>query len=54
VEPASSFIEDFRGKHLVIINRDPTPADERADLVIREDVAVVFEALMSADKEPGI
>lgn len=54
VEPASSFIEDFRGKHLIVINRDPTPADERADLVIREDVAVVFEALMSADKEPGI
>jgi len=42
VEPAASFIEDFRGKHLVVINREPTPADEKAELVIREDVAAVF------------
>ena len=45
VEPAASFTEDFRGKHLVIINREPTPADERADLVIRGDVAAVFASL---------
>ena len=30
VEPAASFTEDFRGKNLVIINREPTPADSRA------------------------
>ena len=51
VEPASSFIEDFRGKHLVVINRDPTPADKQAELVIREDVAAVFETRAEADKE---
>lgn len=45
VEPAASFTEDFRGKNLVVINRTPTPADERATLVIRDDVAKVFEAL---------
>ena len=51
VEPAASFIEDFRGKHLVVINRDATPADEHAELVIREDVAEVFAALAEAEKE---
>ena len=44
VEPAASFVEDFRGKHLVVINREPTPADDRAELVIRGDVAEVFES----------
>ena len=45
VEPAASFVEDFRGKNLVIINRDPTPADEKATLLIRSDVVSVFEKL---------
>ena len=45
VEPAASFVEDFRGKNLVIINRDPTPADEKATLLIRFDVVSVFEKL---------
>ncbi len=42
VEPAASFIGDFRGKHLIVINREETPADQRAELVIHEDVAEVF------------
>ena len=46
VEPAASFIGDFRGKHLVVINRDPTEADERAELVLRADVAEVFGQMM--------
>ncbi len=45
VEPAASFLESFRGKHLVVINREPTPADDRADLVLREEVAAVFSRL---------
>ena len=45
VEPAASFLEDFRGKHLVVINQEPTPADERAELLLREDVAEVFRLL---------
>ena len=45
VEPAASFIEDFSGKNLVAINRSPTPADERATLLIRGDVAEVFAML---------
>ena len=39
VEPAASFLQDFDGKHLVVINREPTPADSRASLVIRGSVA---------------
>lgn len=49
VEPAASFLEDFRGKHLVVINREPTPADQRASLVIYDDVNRVFEELL----QPG-
>ncbi len=49
VEPAASFLEDFRGRHLIVINREATPADERAELLLREDVAEVFDRLL---KEP--
>ena len=45
VEPAASFLDSFQGKHLVVINREPTPADGRADLLIRADVAEVFGSL---------
>ena len=45
VEPAASFIEEFHGKHLIVINREPTSADERAELLIRDDVAEVFSKL---------
>lgn len=49
VEPAASFIDDFSGRHLIVINQEPTPADERANLLLREDVAEVFQALMDAE-----
>lgn len=45
VEPAASYIDYFSGKNLIVINREPTPADEKATLVIRGDVEKVFEAL---------
>ena len=45
VEPAASYIDHFTGRNLVVINREPTPADERADLVIRGDVAEIFAEL---------
>ena len=45
VEPAASFIDDFRGKNLVVINLEETSADEKASLVIHEDVTKVFEKL---------
>ncbi len=45
VYPASSFIQFFKGKHLVIINKDTTPLDNLADLIINEDIKKVFEYL---------
>ena len=45
VEPAASLINDFSGRDLVVINREATSADERATLVIREDLEKVFSAL---------
>ena len=44
VEPAASFITHFRGKNLVVINREPVPV-ENATLVIRGDVAEVMGQL---------
>ena len=45
VEPAASLINDFSGRSLVVINRESTPADERASLLIRADVEEVFRKL---------
>ena len=45
VEPAASFIGHFRGKHLAVLNRDPVPGEERAELVIRGDVAEILDRI---------
>ena len=45
VEPAASFLEDFRGKHLIVINQEATLADEHAEILIRRNVTEVFEQL---------
>jgi len=45
VEPAASLIDEFNGKNLVVINKETTPADERATLLIRADVEEVFRQL---------
>ena len=45
VEPAASYLDYFRGGTLVVINDEPTPADDRADLVLRGDVARIMGAL---------
>ena len=45
VEPAASMIGHFRGKHLVILNREPIPAEEQATLVIHGDVAEIMDRL---------
>ena len=45
VEPAASFISHFRGKNLVVLNRDPIPAEEQATLVIHGDVAEIMEQI---------
>lgn len=45
VYPAAGLVQYFRGSHLVLINRDATPVDEMADIVIREPVGEVFSRL---------
>ncbi len=45
VYPAAGFIRYFRGKHLVLINRDPTPMDASCDLVLHEKVGEVLSRL---------
>ena len=48
VYPAASFIEYFRGNHLVVINREETRRDSAADLVFHESIGEVMTALITA------
>ena len=42
VYPAAGLIDDFNGKELIIINKQATSADRKADLVIKEKVGEVL------------
>ena len=45
VYPAAGLLRYFRGKHLVLINRDETPYDDEADLVLHDSLGDVFKEL---------
>lgn len=45
VYPAAGFVRYFSGKYLVLINRDATPLDKSADLVIHEKVGEVLSKI---------
>lgn len=45
VYPAASLIQYYQGKRLVLINRDETPYDSRANLVIHDSLGKVFSQL---------
>ena len=45
VQPAASLINYFQGKNLVLINKDSTPYDYRANLVINESLGKVFSKI---------
>lgn len=45
VYPAAGFIDYFRGKHLVVINKSATPRDEQADLCIQKPIGEVLEGI---------
>ena len=45
VWPAAGMIRYYRGKRLVLINRDETPFDREADLVLHEKLGEVFREL---------
>jgi NAD-dependent deacetylase len=45
VYPAAGLINYYRGERLVLINRDSTPFDSRADLVLHKSLGDVFSQL---------
>ena len=45
VYPAAGMIAYYRGSRMVLINRDHTPYDNEADLVIHDSLGKVFSAL---------
>ena len=45
VWPAAGMIRYYRGSRLVLINRDATPYDDEADLVLHESLGEVFRQL---------
>ena len=45
VYPAAGLVDYYRGDRLVLINRDVTPYDDRADLVFHESLGNIFSEL---------
>ena len=45
VYPAAGMVRYFSGSNLVLINRDPTPMDSAADLVLHDKVGEVLGQL---------
>lgn len=48
VSPAAGLIDYFHGKHLVLINKSSTPADNKADLVIHDSIDRVMQEAVEA------
>lgn len=46
VYPAAGFIRYFSGRHVVIINRDATQADNMAELCIRDNIGEVMQKII--------
>ena len=46
VQPAADFVSEFKGDNLVIINRDPTPYDYAAKLVIHDDMTKIIKEII--------
>ncbi len=51
VYPAAGLLYEFRGKNLILINRDETPADSMATMVIHDRVGEVLGALEATPLE---
>ncbi|HCW7745190.1 TPA: NAD-dependent protein deacylase [Staphylococcus aureus] len=47
VQPAAGLISNFKGDNLIIINKDRTPYDSDATLVIHDDMVSVVKTLMT-------
>ena len=53
VYPAAGLINYYRGKRLVLINKDATPRDSMADLVINGKIGEVLEKRSGSRKTGG-
>ena len=49
VYPAAGLLRYYRGRKLALINRDATPYDSEADLVLHESLGAVFTKLNGGD-----
>lgn len=45
VQPAASLVTYFRGRRTVLLNGDPTPYDDRADLLITDRIGKVMNSV---------
>ena len=45
VYPAAGFLDYFRGKHLVLINKSATPRDAEADLIFRDPIGQLLGSM---------
>lgn len=52
VYPAAGLIDYYRGKELILINFEPTPADARADYVLHGDISQILPQ-MAGKPEAG-
>lgn len=46
VYPAAGLLQYFKGRYLVLINRDETPYDNKADLVIHDSIGKVLDSIL--------
>ncbi len=46
VYPAAGLIRYFRGRHLILINRDVTPYDDMAEYVVHDDLSSIFREFL--------
>ena len=46
VYPAAGLLQYYRGDKMILINRDPTPFDQRADYVLSGDIATILAELV--------
>lgn len=51
VYPAAGFLNYFQGEKLVVLNKSATPADERADLLIRKPIGQVLSEIRVKNHE---
>lgn len=49
VYPAAGFIDYFQGNKMILINRDQTPADQKADIICRENVGEALKFILELE-----